>query len=69
MGLKHTNMKNTKQYDQLKLMVEKLCLEAIQKQKDRESKSGYGLDDYTEGRIVGGASLARKIIKEIRNQN
>jgi hypothetical protein len=29
---------------------------------------GYGLDDYTEGRIVGGASLARKIIKEIRNQ-
>jgi hypothetical protein len=61
-------MKNTKKYDQLKLMVEKLCLEAIQKQKDRESKVGYGLDDYTEGRIVGGASLARKIIKEIRNQ-
>jgi hypothetical protein len=61
-------MKNTKKYDQLKLMVEKFCLEAIQKQKDRESKVGYGLDDYTEGRIVGGASLARKIIKEIRNQ-
>jgi hypothetical protein len=60
-------MKNTKKYDQLKLIVEKLCLEAIQKQKKRESTVGYGLDDYTEGRIVGGASLARKIIREIRD--
>lgn len=60
-------MKNTKQYDQLKLIVEKLCLEAIKKQEQRESTIGYGLDDYTEGRIVGGAALARKIIREIRN--
>ena len=59
-------MKNTKQYDQLKLTVEKLCLEAKQKQKKRESTVGYGLDDYTEGRIVGGAALARKILREIR---
>ena len=59
-------MKNTKQYDKLRMTVEKLCLEAIQKQKNRESTVGYGLDDYTEGRIVGGASLARKILREIR---
>lgn len=61
-------MKNTKQYDKLKLTVESICLEAIQKQKKRESTVGYGLDDYTEGRIVGGASLARKILREIRNE-
>jgi hypothetical protein len=56
-----------KQYEKLKNIVEKLCLEAIQKQKTRESTAGYGLDDYTEGRIVGGGALARKIIREIRN--
>jgi len=59
-------MKNL-QYEKLKNMVEKLCLDAIDKQKKRECSTGYGLDDYTEGRIVGGAALARKILKEIRN--
>lgn len=38
-----------------------LCEEAIQQQRDRECRHGYGLDDYTEGRIVGAANLARKI--------
>ena len=60
-------MKYTEKYDKLKLTVEKICLEAIEAQKQRESTVGYGLDDYTEGRIVGGAALARKIIREIRN--
>lgn len=58
-------MKN-KQYEQIRSIVEKICLDAIQKQKTMESKSGYGLDDYTEGRTVGAAALARKILKEIR---
>lgn len=60
-------MKNHHKYDKLKLLVEKICLEAIEAQKQRESKTGYGLDDYTEGRIVGCAALARKIIREIRS--
>ena len=44
----------------------KLCQDAIEQQKKRECKLGYGLDDYTEGRIVGTANLARKIIREIK---
>ena len=44
-----------------------MCLQAIDKQKERESRVGYGLDDYTEGRIVGAAVLARKILKVIRD--
>jgi hypothetical protein len=59
-------MKNL-QYEKLKNIVEKLCLDAIEKQKKRECSIGYGLDDYTEGRIVGSAALARKILKEVRN--
>jgi hypothetical protein len=62
-------MKNNEKYDKLKLTVEKLCAEAIQAQRQRESTVGYGLDDYTEGRIVGSAALARKIIREIRTLN
>lgn len=53
--------------DKIRILIEKLCLDAIQKQKDREVKLGYGLDDYTEGRIVGAAVLARKILKVIRD--
>ena len=45
--------------------IAKLCQEAIEQQKKRERKLGYGLDDYTEGRIVGTANLARKILREI----
>jgi hypothetical protein len=39
------------------------CQDAILTQRERESRQGYGLDDYTEGRIVGSASLARKIVR------
>jgi hypothetical protein len=42
-----------------------LCREAIQAQRDREHRQGYGLDDYSEGRIVGGANLARKILRAV----
>jgi hypothetical protein len=55
--------------DKIRILIEKLCLDAIQKQKDREVKLGYGLDDYTEGRIVGAAVLARKILSIIRQVN
>jgi hypothetical protein len=41
------------------------CQEAIQAQHQRESRQGYGLDDYTEGRIVGTASFARRIMRLI----
>lgn len=42
-----------------------LCREAIQAQRERETRQGYGLDDYTEGRIVGAANLARKILRAV----
>lgn len=42
-----------------------LCREAIQSQQDREHRQGYGLDDYSEGRIVGAANLARKILRAV----
>jgi predicted transcriptional regulator len=39
----------------------KICNQAIQDQLNRQRTLGYGLDDYTEGRIVGAANMARKI--------
>lgn len=39
----------------------KICNEKIEDQKQHESKIGYG-EDYTDGRIVGGAALARRIL-------
>ena len=39
----------------------KICTQAIQDQSNRQRSLGYGLDDYTEGRIVGAANLARRI--------
>jgi hypothetical protein len=51
---------NQKQKDRI-LEVIKLCNEKIQDQKDHESSAGYG-EDYTDGRIVGGAALARRIL-------
>ena len=42
-----------------------LCREAVQGQRDRERGQGYGIDDYTEGRIVGSANLARKILRVV----
>jgi hypothetical protein len=41
----------------------KLCHVAIAKQAAQNAKGGFGLDDYTDGRIVGGASLARNILR------
>lgn len=38
-----------------------ICNNAIENQKKRERTLGYGLDDYTEGRIVGAANIARRI--------
>jgi hypothetical protein len=42
-----------------------LCRDAVQSQRDREHRQGYGLDDYSEGRIVGAANLARKILRAV----
>ena len=41
--------------------VYKICNRAIEEQRNREKTLGYGHDDYTEGRIVGAANLARRI--------
>jgi len=50
--------------DQEKLIqIAAACQEAILAQRERESRHGFGLDDYTEGRIVGAASLARKLMR------
>ena len=43
------------------LEVIKLCNQKIEDQKQHESNAGYG-EDYTDGRIVGSAALARLIL-------
>lgn len=43
------------------IQVIKLCNQKVKDQKDHESKTGYG-EDYTDGRIVGAAALARRIL-------
>lgn len=43
-----------------------LCNEKIQAQKDHEANAGYG-EDYTDGRIVGGAALARRILDILKS--
>ena len=43
------------------LEIIKLCNRKIKEQKDHESTSGYR-EDYNDGRIVGGAALARRIL-------
>ena len=45
----------------------KLCNEKIDDQKQHEASAGYG-EDYTDGRIVGGAALARRILSIIKGQ-
>lgn len=47
----------------------KMCNKAIEDQKNRQRTLGYGLDDYTEGRIVGSANLARRIKRIIFNED
>lgn len=39
----------------------RLCQEKIEAQKNHEATVGYG-EDYTDGRIVGQAALARRIL-------
>lgn len=43
----------------------KMCQAAISKQVEQSKKGGFGFDDYTDGRTVGGASLARNILRLI----
>jgi hypothetical protein len=47
----------------------KLCEAAISKQTDKNKKGGFGFDDYTDGRTIGGASLARNILRLIKETN
>ena len=42
-----------------------LCSDKIEDQHKHESTAGYG-EDYTDGRIVGQAALARRILLIIR---
>jgi hypothetical protein len=55
---------NQKQKDRI-LEIIKLCNEKVQDQKVHESSAGYG-EDYTDGRIVGGAALARRILEILK---
>lgn len=48
------------------LEIFKLCNQKIKKQKDHESSAGYG-EDYTDGRIIGGAALARQILEILKD--
>lgn len=57
---KGTNYLTREQKQKLDSIV-KICNVAIHDQENRQKNLGYGLDDYTEGRIVGTANLARKI--------
>lgn len=54
-------MKSEKQKEIKLNEIYKICNQAIEDQKKRQRTLGYGLDDYTEGRIVGSANLARRI--------
>jgi len=59
----------TKQQQQQLDDVYKICNKAIQEQANRQRTLGYGLDDYTEGRIVGAANLARRIKRIVFKEN
>jgi hypothetical protein len=59
----------TKQQQQQLDEVYKICNKAIQEQANRQRTLGYGLDDYTEGRIVGAANLARRIKRIVFKEN
>lgn len=55
---------NQQQKDKI-LEIIKLCNKKIERQKQHECNAGYG-EDYTDGRIVGGASLARRILEILK---
>ncbi len=46
----------------------KLCSDKILDQRNHESTVGYG-EDYTDGRIVGQAALARRILLILRGHD
>ena len=46
----------------------KLCNEKMDDQKQHEASAGYG-EDYTDGRIVGAAALARRIMLVIKGSS
>ena len=48
------------------LEIIKLCNQKIKTQKDHECNAGCG-EDYTDGRIVGGAALARRILEILKD--
>ncbi len=43
------------------IAIASLCRQAVDRQTHRQSHEGYGVDDYSEGRIIGAANLARQI--------
>ena len=45
----------------------RLCQEKIEDQKTHESTVGY-CEDYTDGRIVGQAALARRILLILKKE-
>jgi len=47
----------------------KICNKAIEDQLKRQRTLGYGHDDYTEGRIVGAANIARRIKRIVFGEN
>ena len=55
------NNKDSKKIEEIITM----CQVAIAKQMEQNHQGGFGIDDYTDGRTVGGASLARNIIRLI----
>jgi hypothetical protein len=59
-----TMIKADKQSKKIEEII-KVCQAAIAKQVEQNKKGGFGFDDYTDGRTVGGASLARNILRLI----
>jgi hypothetical protein len=44
----------------------RLCNEKIEAQRRHESLVGYG-EDYDDGRVVGGAALARRVLELLKD--
>ena len=43
------------------IAIASICRQAVDRQTHRQCHEGYGVDDYSEGRIIGAANLARQI--------
>jgi hypothetical protein len=44
----------------------RLCNEKIEDQRRHEAGAGYG-EDYADGRVVGGAALARRVLQLLKD--